>query len=153
MWHPSVTVAAIIEHNDKFILVSDKTPTGIKLNQPAGHLDPHETLIEAVIREVKEETSLDFIPQKIVGIYMMPANDEITYLRFCFKGILSDYNAAPSPMEQDLDVVEAKWYSIDEIKQLKHMHRSMIVDECFNDYLNGQEYPLELIKNFMAQNI
>lgn len=148
MWHPNVTVAAIIEHNSKFIMVSDKTINGIKLNQPAGHLDPNETLIDAVIRETKEETGLDFIPEKLVGIYTMPANENITYIRFCFKGRLKDYTQTPTPSENDLDVIEAKWYSYNEITNFKDQHRSIVVLECFNDYIAGREYPLEIITTF-----
>lgn len=148
MWHAHVTVAAIIEYNQKFILVSDKTSTGIKLNQPAGHLDPNETLIDAVVREVKEETSLDFIPEGIVGVYMMPANDNTTYLRFCFKGHLTDYSAIPQPSAGESDVVKVDWYTIEEIKARKSEHRSIVVEKCLEDYLDGKEYPLNLIQSF-----
>lgn len=148
MWSAHITVAAIIEHNQRFVLVSDKTPNGIKLNQPAGHLDPNETIYEAVIREVKEETSLDFIPEKLVGIYMMPANNDTTYIRFCFKGKLANYNAVPKPSDKDLDVIKADWYTLEEIQATRDDHRSIVVEKCFIDYLNGNEYPLEVITNF-----
>ncbi|MDD3266509.1 MAG: NUDIX domain-containing protein [Burkholderiales bacterium] len=148
MWHPNVTVAAVIEHNDKFIMVHDKTKHGIKINQPAGHLDPNENLVEAVIREVKEETGLDFIPEKLVGIYTMPANKNITYIRFCFKGILKDYNQEPKPSDNDLDVVEARWYTYEEIMQAKNHHRSQVVEQCLIDYLNGHEHSLDIIRLF-----
>lgn len=151
MWQAHITVAAIIEYNQQFILVSDKTATGIKLNQPAGHLDPNETILEAVIRETKEETSLDFIPEKIVGIYMLPANDDTTYIRFCFKGRLKDYTAKPQPSASDEDVVKAAWYSMEEIMEQKSNHRSEVVEQCFIDYLAGNEYPLELITNFSTK--
>lgn len=151
MWQAHITVAAIIEHNQRFILVSDKTATGIKLNQPAGHLDPNETILEAVIRETKEETSLDFIPDKIVGIYMLPANDDTTYIRFCFKGHLKDYTVQPQPSADDQDVVKAAWYSMEEIMEQKTNHRSEVVERCFIDYLAGNEYPLELITNFSTK--
>lgn len=149
MWHAHVTVAAIIEHNQQFILVSDQTKNGIKLNQPAGHLEANETLIDAVIREVYEESGLEFIPEKLVGVYMMPANDETTYLRFCFKGSLANYNTIPTPLANDADVVAANWYSIEEIRSRRSEHRSMVVEKCFDDYLAGVEYPLDVIKSFM----
>lgn len=148
MWYPNVTVAAIIEHHGRFVIVHDKTKNGIKINQPAGHLDPNESLFEAIIREVKEEAGLDFIPEKLVGIYTMPANENITYIRFCFKGTLKDYNQEPRPSVNDLDVVEAKWYSYEEIMNMKDKHRSQVVEQCLIDYMNGHEHPLDIIRMF-----
>ncbi len=152
MWHPHVTVAAVIEHNGKFLLVRDDTSTGIKLNQPAGHLEPNEIIIDAVVREVKEETGLDFIPQKLTGIYLMPANSEVTYLRFCFSGTLKDYNKPPKPLENEDNVVEALWLSLDEIKARNAEHRAVVVMKSIEDYLSGIEFPLSLLTSYNNQN-
>lgn len=148
-----VTVAAIIEHNQKFVLVTDKTKDGLKLNQPAGHVEIGEDIIDAVIREVKEETSLDFTPQYLVGIYYFQANLTTTYIRFCFGGELEDYSATPCPMLADEDVIEAKWYSLAEIQDQVTNHRSKIVLRCVEDYLAGNKFPLETIVNYPAANV
>jgi phosphatase NudJ len=78
-WKPSVTVAAIVERNGKFLLVEEHTPEGLKLNNPAGHLDPGESLVDACARETLEETAHLFQPTALVGVYMSrfqrPARD------------------------------------------------------------------------------
>ena len=91
VWKPSVTVAAIIERDGRFLLVEEETSEGIRLNQPAGHLDPLETLEQAVVREVLEETAHDFTPTALVGMYMSRYTSkrrgaDVTYLRFTFCG-------------------------------------------------------------------
>lgn len=148
MWNTHVTVAAIIEKNNQFVLVTDVTSQGLKLNQPAGHVEPEEDFIQAVIREVKEESSLQFIPEKIVGIYWYRPNPDNNYLRVCFKGHLKDDNAEPMPSNADDGVVAAHWYSLDEIQNRKDELRSSLVMRCIEDYRSGQEYPLEILANF-----
>ena len=91
IWKPSVTVAAIVEKDGKFLLIEEETSDGIRINQPAGHLDPYESLQEAVIRETLEETAYDFTPTALVGMYMSRytsnrTGEEVTYLRFTFCG-------------------------------------------------------------------
>lgn len=147
MWQTHITVAAVIEYKEQFLLVSDKTSNGIKLNQPAGHLEKNESLTDAVIREVKEETSLDFIPQKIIGIYLYEPNPENTYLRICFSGELQDYNKTTMPSAADHDVVAANWYFLKEIKARKEEHRSTLVMRSIEDYLLGKEFPLDILSN------
>ena len=90
MWLTHVTVAAVIEKDQQFVLVTDNTSLGYKLNQPAGHVEPEENFIQAIIREVKEEASLDFIPEKIIGLYWYRPNPQNNYLRICFKGHLKN---------------------------------------------------------------
>lgn len=148
MWQTHVTVAAIIEKNQQFVLVTDVTSQGLKLNQPAGHVEPEEDFIQAIIREVKEESSLQFTPEKIVGIYWYRPNPENNYLRICFKGHLKDEQAEPMPSNSDDGVVAAHWYPLEEITQRRQDHRSSLVMKCINDYLSGQEYPLEILANF-----
>lgn len=153
MWQTHITVAAIIEHNQKFLMVTDKTSSGYKLNQPAGHLEANEDLFQAVIREVKEETSLDFIPQKIVGIYLFHPNPRHTYLRVCFKGALLDANIEAKPDPNDDGVVAASWYSYQELKNQIENLRSSLVIRCIDDYLQGKELPLEILTDYREYNI
>ncbi|SIT78956.1 NUDIX domain-containing protein [Burkholderia sp. b14] len=99
LWAPHVTVAAIVEHGQRFLLVEEHTPHGLRLNQPAGHLEPGETLLEAVVRETLEETGQVFAPQALVGVYVaqferghgVPA----TYVRFTYCGTASPAQARP----------------------------------------------------------
>lgn len=144
-----ITVAAIIEHKGKFALVIDDTKAGHRLNQPAGHTEINETVMAAVIREVKEESSLDFTPEKIVGIYLFQPDNNNLYLRICFKGTVSNPDIKPRPCTDDDGVIDANWYSLEEIKQMQSVHRSELVMQCLNDYLDGKEYPLELIQHFL----
>lgn len=148
-----ITVAAIIEHNQQFVLVTDKTKNGLKLNQPAGHVEIGENIIDAVIREVAEETSLNFIPQYLVGVYYFQTNQDTTYIRFCFSGILNDYNKQPCPAQGDEDVIEAKWYTLEDIKTQVANHRSQIVLRCILDYLAGNKFPLDVVVNIPTTNI
>ena len=150
-WKPSVTVAAIIEQNGKFLLVEEHTPEGLKLNNPAGHLDPGESLIDGCAREALEETTQPFRPTALVGVYMSrfqrPASGEahaedITYLRFAFCGVVGEVQAGRS---LDTGIVRTLWMTPDEIRASAARHRSSFVVRCMDDYLTGQRYPLSFL--------
>ncbi len=141
-----VTVAAVIEHNEKFLMVEEIDPNiGIVFNQPAGHVELNESIIDAIVREVKEETGLIFNPNSLIGIYSLtPATNNKHYLRFCFTGqVDSPEQLAPI----DTDILKAHWFSTDEIKSLVDKHRSGLVMTCINDYLQGKRYPLDLLQS------
>lgn len=150
-WKPSVTVAAIVERNGKFLLVEEHTPEGLKLNNPAGHLDPGESLIDACAREALEETAHLFRPTALVGVYMSrfqrPAQDtdvaeDITYVRFAFCGDLGELQR-----ERPLDtgIVRTLWMTPVEIRASVARHRSPLLVRCMEDYLAGQRHPLSLV--------
>ncbi len=146
-WKPSVTVAALIERDGRFLLVEEHTPEGLRLNNPAGHLDPGEGPIEACAREALEETAHRFTPTHLVGVYLSrfqrPARGEdITYLRFAFAGQLGD--AVPG-QALDTGIVRTLWLSPDEIRATQNRHRSPLVLQCMEDHLAGRRYPLGLI--------
>jgi len=93
VWKPHVTVAAIIEQDQRFLLVEEETPTGIAFNQPAGHLEPGESLIDAVKREVNEETAWQFTPEYLTSIQLWRKNlDSSSFMRVCFVGQCYDHN-------------------------------------------------------------
>ena len=142
---PNSTVAAIIEQNGKFLLVEETTDRGNRFNQPAGHLEDNETLIQAVIRETLEESAYDFVPTALLGVYHWkhPHND-ITYLRFAFIG-----NVGVHYETQELDdgIIRAVWMTLDEIREKAALMRSPQVLTCIEDYLSGRSYPLEVITN------
>jgi 8-oxo-dGTP pyrophosphatase MutT (NUDIX family) len=150
-WKPSVTVAAIIERRvgdtAQFLLVEEHTPEGLKLNNPAGHLDPEESPEQGVIREVLEETGCAFTPDRIVGIYLSrfkrPARDEdVTFVRFAFGGRVG----APDPARRlDDGIVRTVWMTVDQLRESRARHRSPHVLGCIEDYLAGRRLPLDAI--------
>ena len=145
IWKPNTTVAAIVELNGKFLLVEEMTERGNRFNQPAGHLEDNETLLEAVIRETLEESAYDFIPEAIAGIYQWKhPHNNTTYMRFAFIGKVG----AHYPTQQlDDGIIRAVWMTADEIRVNQHLTRSSQVLVCIEDYLAGKSYPLEVITN------
>ena len=145
-WKPNTTVAAIIERNDQFLLVEEDIEGKLVFNQPAGHLEKGETLVEAVKREVLEETTYEFTPESLTGIYLYPNpnNKNITYLRFCFFGAAKIKN---NGRKLDDGIVQTVWMNKEEIKKQGRI-RSPMVLHCINDYLKGNSYPLSLLNYF-----
>ena len=139
---PSVTVAAVIERDGKFLFVEELQEGRRVLNQPAGHLDPGETLIAACVREVMEETAHRFEPKGLVGIYRWlykPA--DVTFLRFCFSGEILGTEDRPL----DKEILALHWLSPAELKAKSAMHRSPLVQQCLDDYLAGNNFPLTVM--------
>ena len=143
IWKPNTTVAAIVEQNGRFLLVEEETADGLRLNQPAGHLENGETLLQAVVRETCEETAHRFQPEALLGIYQWkhPAKD-LTYMRFAFIGSVTDHNP-----QQPLDdgILRAVWLSAAEIRASAAIHRSPQVLMCVEHYLVGQRFPLSAL--------
>jgi 8-oxo-dGTP pyrophosphatase MutT (NUDIX family) len=145
VWKPSVTVAAVVERDGRFLLVEEHTESGLRINQPAGHLDPGETLQHAVAREALEETAHPFTPTGLLGIYLWRSPDPsrtTTYLRFAFTGELGEAIAGRT---LDHGIVRTLWLSPQEVAQRSRQWRSPLVGRCIDDYLNGQRYPLDLL--------
>lgn len=146
VWKPSVTVAAIIERDGRFLLVEEETSDGIRFNQPAGHLDPNESLEHAVARETMEEAAHDFTPTALVGIYMARyissrTKLEVTYLRIAFCGELGASHDIPL----DEGILRTVWMTYDELVACQEKHRSPLVLRCIDDYLAGQRAPLSML--------
>ncbi len=142
-WKPNVTVAAVVERNGSFLLVEEQTAEGIRYNQPAGHLEAGESLLDAVIRETLEESAWRFTPTALVGVYQyQQATSGITYLRFAFAGELSDHDAG---RKLDTGIVRALWMPVTEIRASRAKHRSPLLIQCVDDYLAGQRHPLDLL--------
>jgi 8-oxo-dGTP pyrophosphatase MutT (NUDIX family) len=158
-WKPSVTVAAIVEHEGRFLLVEEETSEGLRLNNPAGHLDPGESPLQAVVRETLEETTRAFVPSALLGLYLSrqrrPGNgtvagtftgkrteDDITYLRLAFVGAVG----APNPARTlDAGIVRSLWLTPAEIHASLARHRSPLVWRCVQDHLAGVRLPLSAI--------
>ena len=145
IWKPNTTVAAIIERDNKFLLVEEITERGNRFNQPAGHLEDNETLIQAVIRETMEEAAYEFTPEFLLGVYQWKHTlNDTTYLRFAFIGKAGVHY----PMQElDEGIVQAVWMDIDEIRDKANLMRSPQILSCIEDYLAGKRYPLEVITN------
>lgn len=150
-WKPNATVAAIAEQDGRFLLVEEKINGNLVFNQPAGHLEQGETLIEAVKREVLEETAWEFEPRSLVGVYLYPHphQDDITYLRFCFFG---DCIKEHKGQALDEGIVRAAWLSPEEIEKEYDRLRSPMVRRCIDDHLNGNSYPLDLLHHYLQDN-
>ena len=145
IWKPNTTVAAIIEQDGRFLMVEENTADGVRINQPAGHLDEGETILQGVTRETLEETAYDFTPTALLGVYhwQRPAKD-ITYLRFAFVGELGSHHP-----QRDLDdgIIRAVWMTLEELRASQAIHRSPQVLKCVEDYLAGQRFPLAVLSH------
>jgi 8-oxo-dGTP pyrophosphatase MutT (NUDIX family) len=142
---PSVTVAAVIEQDGRYLLVEEHTTDGLRLNNPAGHLEPGESLLHAVVREVLEETACAFAPSHLVGVYLarlQRGEEDITYLRFAFTGSVE---AADAGRALDTGIVRTLWLTPAEIEASRERHRSPLLRRCVQDHLAGRRYPLELL--------
>ena len=149
-WKPNVTVAAIIEREGRFLLVEEETPEGLRLNSPAGHLDPGESPVQGCAREALEETAHPFEPTALVGVYLSRTpksgnsenGEDITYLRFAFCGRLGERESGRA---LDHGIVRTVWMTPEEIRASTARHRSPMVLRCVEDYLAGARHPLSLI--------
>ncbi len=148
-WKPNVTVAAVIERDGRFLFVEEDTSDGIRLNNPAGHLDPGESLIQACAREVREETAFDFKPTALLGVYMnrftrTKNGADTTYMRFSFTGTLGAFHEG-QPL--DVGIRRTVWLTPDEIRAAgaAGQLRSPLVLQSLADYLAGQRFPLHVV--------
>jgi 8-oxo-dGTP pyrophosphatase MutT (NUDIX family) len=146
-WKPNVTVAAIIERGGRFLLVEEETADGLKLNNPAGHLDPGESPADGCARETLEETAHLFRPTALLGIYLTrtrgkSGSEDVTYLRLAFCGELGAHDPA-RPL--DHGIVRALWLTPSEVRASAGRHRSPLVLKCIEDYLAGVRHPLSAI--------
>ena len=147
LWKPNVTVAAVVvgrgSSAGRYLVVEEETRDGLRINQPAGHLDPDESLVDAVIRETLEETAHRFEPAGLLGVYLSRSlktkRDEpvepVTYLRFTFVGTVGD---ALDDRALDDGIVRALWMSLDELRASRHRHRSPMVIRTAEDHAAGK---------------
>ena len=146
-WKPNSTVAAVVERDGRMLMVEEHTAEGLRLNQPAGHLDPGESLQDAAVRETLEETGWRVEPVALLGLYMARyANAkegvDVTYLRHAFVCRALSHDAA-RPLDEG--IVRAVWMTPDEILAVRERHRSPAVERTVLDYVAGRRFPLDLI--------
>ncbi len=145
-WKPSVTVAALVERDGRFLVVEEETAAGLRFNQPAGHLDAGESLIAACAREALEETGCVVTPRALVGVYQwtVPAGD-ITYLRFAFDCQLDHIEAG---RQLDDGIVAAHWLTLEALRATQERHRSPLVLQCVEDWIAGRRLPLDSMRHY-----
>jgi len=142
-WRPSVTVAAVIERDGKFLFVEEVASGRRVINQPAGHLDPGESLAAAASREVLEETAHRFVPTGLVGIYRWRYDKkDVTFLRFAFLGRIEGVEEGRA---LDKEILGLTWLTPAELAARRAEHRSPLVQQCVDDFLAGRSFPLEVL--------
>ena len=150
-WTPHVTVATVVEKDGRFLFVEEYSEgfSHSVFNQPAGHVEVNESLIQAAVRETLEETGYIVDIDQLVGIYTYtpPMYPDRTYYRFCF---LAHIVEQQDNAVLDQDIIRAVWMSLDELQETARA-RSPLVIKCLQDVLAGQRYPLTLI--YEHQNI
>lgn len=144
-WKPNVTVASVVERDGCFLLVEEETADGLRFNQPAGHVEFGESLVEGAVRETLEETAHIFVPEFLVGVYQwtVPGGD-LTYLRFAFGGRVEGEVAGRA---LDAGIVRAVWLTPDELRDCRARHRSPLVLQCMEDWIAGRRFALDLIRD------
>lgn len=140
-WKPHVTVAAVVERDGRFLCVEESVAGRLVYNQPAGHLDPGESLVAACAREALEETAWDVEPTAVVGIYRLELPD-LTYLRVCFAARALRHHAGRA---LDTGIVGAPWLTRTQLAAAPDRLRSTLVLRCVDDYLAGTRYPLAVV--------
>jgi ADP-ribose pyrophosphatase YjhB (NUDIX family) len=145
IWKPHVTVAALIESEGRFLMVQELISGRSVYNQPAGHLEDGETLIDAVIRETREETAWEFEPESLVGIYQWRHPEkQKTFIRTTFSGKGLQHHPGS---ELDACIEQTLWLTVNEIRNQHDRLRSPMVLQSIEDYLAGCRYPLTLLSN------
>lgn len=144
-WNPHITVAAVIESGGRYLMVEEDIDGRAVLNQPAGHLEEGEGLVDAVIRETLEETAGRFVPEAVVGIYRWRAPRQgVTFLRVCFTGHCTGFEAGRA---LDEGVIGTVWLSRGELAGAAGRLRSPLVQRCIDDHAAGRRYPLQLLSD------
>lgn len=147
-WTPRVTVAAVCERDGRYLLIEEHTRDGLRWNQPAGHWERGETLIDAVIRETHEESGYVFTPQALLGVFVWtrPGTD-LTFVRVAFQGQVPD---KPETDTLDTGIVRAMWLTPEEIAGDRDMLRSPMVQQCIDAHRADIRLPLDAIHHALS---
>ena len=140
---PHITVATIVEREGKFLMVKENSGGRLVYNQPAGHVEVKESLLDAAVRETLEETAWRVNLENLLGIYQYTSPENgITYIRHCF---IAKALEPRTESDLDQDIAEAVWISLEDLEQRESEMRSPLVLETIRDYLKGVSYPLSLV--------
>ena len=150
-WSPAVTVAAVVERRGRFLMVRETIEGKQVINQPAGHLEDNESLVDAAIRETLEETAYRFVPEALVGLYRYRAPiTGATFLRATFSGSVQ----GPLPGARlSPEILEATWLTPEELEAQEAELRSPLVLRCIRDHLAGAHYPLTVLAEFTPDEL
>jgi len=142
-----VVTATVVARDERFLFVEENIDGRVVLNQPAGHLDPGETLLECAVRETLEETGWVVAIESLIGIYLLATETPgKTFLRFCFAARPLRHDANRT---LDEEIVRTHWLDRAALVERRSMHRSPLVLRAIDDYLAGQRYPLALIHDYL----
>lgn len=149
--HPELTVAAVVERSGRFMLVEEHVSGKLVLNQPAGHVEPGETLVEAVIRESLEETAWSFVPEAIIGVYLWGREGARNpFLRVAFSGRCVTHDGK---RKLDDGIERVLWLSRSDLMARSAQLRSPMVMRAIDDYERGIRYPLDLFQDLAVDQL
>ena len=142
-WKPNATVAVVVPREDRFLMVEEHSEGAVVLNQPAGHIEEGESILEAARRETLEETGYPVTLTAFLGIYVFRSpHNGLTYHRYAFIG-----EAGPRETDRlDDGIIAAHWFTPDELETRRNQLRSPLVSTCISDYREGRHFPLDLIR-------
>ena len=142
-WQPDVTVATVVVRDGRLLMVEERAQGKLVFNQPAGHLEPDESLSEAALRETREETGWEVKLTAFIGAYQWKAENDRHYLRFAFAAEPLSHDTA---RELDEGIVQALWMTPTELQEQQARHRSPLVWQVVQDYLAGRRSPLSMLQ-------
>ena len=144
---PYATVALIIENEGRYLVVeeyNEDQDNRLVFGNPAGHIEQNESIIEAALREGREETGCEVELLSLISINDYVKENETIY-RFCFEAKIKNLPDVLKACDPDHEILAVKWYSKEEIYAKKDLWRTRLVGRNFNDYFKGQRFPLEII--------
>jgi 8-oxo-dGTP pyrophosphatase MutT (NUDIX family) len=145
-----VTVAAIAEDSGRFLFVQERAARRVVLNQPAGHVEAGESLVDAVVREALEETGRAFRPEAVTGLYLWQGPAGRTTLRVAFAGRVGERDHA---LALDRAIIRTLWLDRGELERRAAEHRSPLVQLCVEDFLRGARHPLDLLNQVPLEGL
>jgi 8-oxo-dGTP pyrophosphatase MutT (NUDIX family) len=150
-WRPELTVAAVVQHDDRFLLVEERIQRALVVNQPAGHVEDGESILDAVMRETLEETGWHFSPSYLLGLYLWRNPDDgVSILRVAVVGEVFDHDPS-RPLDDG--IVAARWMRREELLRGDVRLRSPLVLRCIDDFLAGRRHDLSALNHLDAAPI
>lgn len=144
---PDLTVAAVVERDGQFLFVEERVSNRIVFNQPAGHVERGEHIVDAVVRETLEETAWIFHPEALVGVYYWEQPERHrTFLRFAFSGTVSDHDPSRA---LDRGIERAVWMTREQLVARAPRLRSPMVLRCIDDFRAGKRFPMEIVQGLL----